>query len=89
MAGVPDELYWQTTPPERAALLQAADKREQRMDRRFAFIATRIANENPYRKGGPVTIDHFLGRAGPPVTQEDRKRLAHRMGPTRSVRSDA
>jgi len=88
-AGMPDDLYWQTTPHERAALLEELEKVRQREDLRFGLVAAQVENWSPRKRGRARRARDFfsLRPVGPPVTDEDRKRLAPFMAPSKSIRA--
>lgn len=93
-AGVPDELYWQLTPPELRALLRALNAREEERARQTALAAGLIAAEirnTQRRRGGriwrPQDFVRGRGDAGQRApTAEEVAHLEHRMAPTRSIR---
>lgn len=55
-AGIPDEVYWRSTPEELTALLEELDKRETRLKReadlRAGLIAAELHNTQPFRRPG-------------------------------------
>ena len=57
-AGIPDDLYWQCTPPERQALLEALAQREERRERSATLRAGLVAAAvyNVHRKKGAKAI---------------------------------
>lgn len=89
--GIPDELYWATTPPERAALVNAFRKVRHRAELGFGLVAAQIENWSGYRKGGTAQPEDYFRSSSDgsraPVTAEDRARLAHLMGPSKSIRA--
>lgn len=89
--GVPDELYWATTPPERAALLEAIRKVRHREELGFGLVAAQIQNWSGFSKGRARQPEDFfrVGSSGGalPVTAADRARLAHLAGPSKSIRA--
>jgi len=95
-AGVPDDLYWQLTPPELRALLNALQEREDGRARQLALAAGLVAAEirnSQRRRGGrfwrPEDFVRARGDAGSRApTAEEIARLEHRMAPTRSIRRD-
>lgn len=93
---MPDELYWQLTPPELSALLGAIREREEVRAYQAALnaglIAAEIRNANRGRGGRVWRPTDFVrdprrGSAGSRApTAEEAAHLEHRMGPTRSIR---
>lgn len=57
-AGVPDELYWQLTPPEIRALLEELAEREARQERNAALRAGLVAAAiyNVHRRKGTQAL---------------------------------
>lgn len=57
-AGVPDELYWRSTPVEVGALLDAMDERESRQERAAILRAGLVASAvyNVHRKKGKPAV---------------------------------
>lgn len=88
-AGLDEGLFWELTPPERRAVWEVVQRREQDHRHLFGLIAATVENTTPGKaRRAKQPGDYFRSRrAGLPVTEEDRKRLAHRMAPTGSIRN--
>lgn len=63
-AGLSEDVFWNSTAKEIAAVLQEVRQQEDNANRRAALIAAQITNANPYRKGPPVRVEDFLVSRG-------------------------